>query len=88
MPCAGRTLLVHTEVPFGIEHLEDDKSAVKELILGKLNASLVPVPRLPLSFSHFLNFCICKYYTQKFIKLEKERGSLGTSSRLAQCFYS
>ena len=49
---AGRTLLVHTGVPFGIEHLEDDKSAVKDLILEKLNTL---IPGLPQAlYSHII----------------------------------
>ena len=52
--CAGRTLLVHTGVPFGIEHLEDDKSAVKELILGKLNTLIPDLP--PASYSHLVRW--------------------------------
>ena len=51
---AGRTLLVHTGVPFGIEHLEDDKSTVKGLILEKLNTL---VPDLPQAlYSHLVRW--------------------------------
>ena len=52
--CAGRTLLVHTGVPFGIEHLEDDKSAVKELILEKLNTLIPDLPQA--SYSHLVRW--------------------------------
>ena len=52
--CAGKTLLVHTGVPFGIEHLEDDKSAVKELILEKLNTLIPDLPSA--SYSHLVRW--------------------------------
>lgn len=42
---AGKTLLVHTGVPFGIEHLEDDKMVVKDLILEKLNGLIPGLPQ-------------------------------------------
>ena len=42
---AGKSLLVHTGVPFGIEHLEHDKMAVKDLILEKLNELIPGLPQ-------------------------------------------
>ena len=51
---AGRTLLVHTGVPFGIEHLEDDKTAVKDMILEKLNSLIPDLP--PASHSHLIRW--------------------------------
>jgi renalase len=50
----GRTLLVHTGVPFSIEHLDDDKSAVKELILKKLNTLIPDLPHA--SYSHLVRW--------------------------------
>lgn len=37
----GRTLLIHTSVPFAIDHLETDKEEVKETLMKKL-AELIP----------------------------------------------
>ena len=51
---AGRTLLAHTGVPFGIEHLEEDKSAVKDLILEKLNTLIPGLPQA--SYSHIVRW--------------------------------
>ena len=51
---AGRTLLVHTGVPFGIEHLEDDKTAIKDLILEKLNTLIPGLPQA--SYSHLVRW--------------------------------
>lgn len=50
----GRVLLVHTGVPFGIEHLEDDKTAVKDLILEKLS-TLIPGLSCA-SYSHLIRW--------------------------------
>ena len=42
----GPSLLVHTSVPFGIQHLEMDMNDVKDIIITHLNATLpnLPVP--------------------------------------------
>ena len=50
----GMTLLVHTGVPFGVEHLEDDKTAVKDLILEKLNMLIPDLPQA--SYSHLVRW--------------------------------
>lgn len=50
----GRTLLVHTGVPFGIGHLEDDKTAVKELIMKRVNLLIPDLP--PVSYSHLIRW--------------------------------
>ena len=57
-PSEGRTLLVHTGVLFGIEHLKDDKTAVKDLILEKLSTLIPGLPQA--SYSHL----ICWRYSQ------------------------
>ena len=57
-PSEGRSLLVHTGVPFGIEHLKDDKTAVKDLILEKLSTLIPGLPQA--SYSHL----ICWRYSQ------------------------
>ena len=51
---AGKTLLVHTGVPFGIEHLEDDKMAIKDLILEKLNELIPGLPKA--THSHIIRW--------------------------------
>lgn len=50
----GRTLLLHTGVPFGIEHLEDDKVIVKDTILEKLNTLIPGLPQA--SYSHVVRW--------------------------------
>lgn len=40
-PLRGSSLLLHTSVPFGIEHMEDDREVVKELISHKA-VELIP----------------------------------------------
>lgn len=57
---AGKTLLIHTTVPFGIKHLESDKSVVQDLILKELK---MLIPQLPdATHSH----CIRWRYSQVF----------------------
>ena len=51
---AGKALLVHTGVPFGIKHLEDDKMAVKDLILEKLNELIPGLPQA--THSHLIRW--------------------------------
>ena len=41
---AGRSLLVHTGVPFGIQHLEADKSTVEDLIIDRLTTLIPGLP--------------------------------------------
>lgn len=41
----GSTLLLHTSVPFGIEHLEEDKEKVKEIILRKADELIPDLPK-------------------------------------------
>ena len=50
----GKTLLVHTSVPFGIEHSETDKAAVQALILKTLNELIPGLP--PSSDSHLVHW--------------------------------
>lgn len=40
----GPSLVVHTSVPFGVEHLEEDKEAVKPIILQELHRLLPGLP--------------------------------------------
>lgn len=40
----GRTLLVHTTVPFGLEHLEEEKDQVRSLILQSLERLIPGLP--------------------------------------------
>ncbi|XP_061564757.1 renalase [Cololabis saira] len=47
-PGRGPTLVVHTSVPFGLQHLERDKEAVQPLILQELSRLLPQLPQ-PLS---------------------------------------
>ena len=50
----GRTLLVHTGVPFGLDHLEDDKTTVKDLIMDKVNTLIPGLPQA--SHSHLIRW--------------------------------
>lgn len=41
----GPSLVVHTSVPFGVEHLEEDKEAVQPIILQELHKLLPDLPQ-------------------------------------------
>ncbi|XP_056287711.1 renalase [Pseudoliparis swirei] len=41
----GPSLVVHTCVPFGLQHLEEDREAVQPIILKELNALLPGLPQ-------------------------------------------
>ncbi|NP_001087333.1 renalase, FAD-dependent amine oxidase L homeolog [Xenopus laevis] len=44
-PEVGPSLVVHTSVPFGIEHLEEEKESVQSLIMAQLKAILPDLPQ-------------------------------------------
>ncbi|XP_070708149.1 renalase [Pempheris klunzingeri] len=44
-PGRGPSLIVHTSVPFGLEHLEEDKEAVQPIILQELQKLLPDLPQ-------------------------------------------
>ncbi|XP_056153513.1 renalase isoform X2 [Lampris incognitus] len=44
-PDCGPSMVVHTSVPFGLQHLEQDKEAVQPLILEELNKLLPGLPQ-------------------------------------------
>lgn len=50
----GQALLIHTSVPFGIEHSETDKATVQALILKSLNELIPGLP--PHSDSHLVRW--------------------------------
>lgn len=45
VPGRGPSLVVHTSVPFGLEHLEKDKEEVQPLILEELDQLLPGLPQ-------------------------------------------
>lgn len=54
----GRTLLIHTSVPFGLKHLEEEKGKVESLILQTLSKL---IPGLP---QHTYTHIICWRFSQ------------------------
>uniref|UniRef100_A0A3B5KMC8 Amine oxidase domain-containing protein n=1 Tax=Xiphophorus couchianus TaxID=32473 RepID=A0A3B5KMC8_9TELE len=44
-PGLGPSLVVHTSVPFGLEHLENDKDAIQPIILQELQRLLPDLPQ-------------------------------------------
>jgi renalase len=48
----GSTLLLHTSVPFGIEHLEDDKEEVRGLIMHRAEELIPGLKRVSPTHSH------------------------------------
>ncbi|PWA21804.1 hypothetical protein CCH79_00018867, partial [Gambusia affinis] len=44
-PGLGPSLVVHTSVPFGLEHLENDKDAIQPIILQELHRLLPDLPQ-------------------------------------------
>ena len=50
----GRTLLIHTTVPFGLEHLEEEKDEVQSMILESLERLIPGLP--PSSHSHIIRW--------------------------------
>lgn len=59
----GRTLLIHTTVPFGLEHLEDEKEDVQSLIIQTLDKLIPGLP--PPTHSHMIRWRysqVCKQF--------------------------
>ena len=56
----GKSLLIHTSVPFGLKHLESDKATVQSLILESLDEIL---PGLPTpADAHVVRWCYSQVY--------------------------